>query len=223
MKIYKIDKKIVLEIIFVFLVLIITITTVVLMLKKNKVVNIADTELSVIQEESINENIFEQNISKNENTTIIVELDMNDIPQDKPTGYIPDQNLVKDNFIPFSERDSEPVYNYDISNVTLEIVEGSLTKTGLIIQITDKNETKYAWGEDFLLQIKNDDGEWVLSKYIPKNSWYEVPWNLNSDGIGLQTVSMNGEFEEGRQYRIVKRTYDNNKQEYVEVSVEFEI
>lgn len=93
-----------------------------------------------------------------------IEVDMNDIPQNTISGYMPDQNLVKDNFTPFSERDPEPVYNYDISNVTIEIQEGSLSKTGMIIKIIDNNETKYTWGEDYMLEIQNDDGEWQNAK-----------------------------------------------------------
>lgn len=201
----------------IVLIVLIIVTFAVIFLLKNEKINIKAEEQKLEESKTIAGYDIVNNIITD------IEVEMNEIHQDKLNGYVPDQNLVKDNFTPFSEKELETMYNYDISNVILEIEEGSLSKTGMILKIIDNNETKYSWSEDFWLQIKNDDGEWVFPKYIPKNSWYEVPLNLNSDGIGLQTVSMNGEFEDGQQYRIVKRTYDNNKQEYVEVSVEFEI
>lgn len=136
--------------------------------------------------------------------------------------YIPDGVKVADgNEIEASEDIIE--YNREPKNVTIEVIEETISNTSVEILITDNNEDKYGWGVDFRVQEKID-GEWKDLEYISDDvSWIAIAY-LISEGNQL-TLKVNieeyyGKLDKGI-YRIVKHVYDNG---YVDIySNEFEI
>ena len=56
----------------------------------------------------------------------------------------------------------------NIKNVSMEIKEGTLTKTGATVVITDKNETPYSYGEWFRIDEKDGD-KWKEVEQITDN------------------------------------------------------
>lgn len=114
-------------------------------------------------------------------------------------------------------------YNRDVKNVTIEVIEGTITNTTVEILITDNNEDHYGWGVEFRVQEKVD-GKWKDLEYISDDvSWIAIGYLL--DGGNQLTLKINieeyyGKLDNGI-YRIVKPVYDNG---YVDIySNEFEI
>ncbi len=229
------DKKFTIKVwqIGVALILLIVAITAIMFLIKNENTNISAEEPNFDESKIVQDN---ENKSKNTHTIMEwdmvndvlteVEIDMDDIPQNTVSGYIPDQNLVKDNFTPFSEKEPEQVYNYDISNVSIEIQEGSLSKTGMVIKIIDNNETKYSWIDAYMIEVKNDNGDWQNAKMKTQYIlWNEAGLLQDTSGCSWQEIDWSqyyGELDNG-QYRLVKDTYDHNIKEHVKVFAEFEI
>ena len=66
--------------------------------------------------------------------------------------YIPEGMEVTDGSegkIPANEKE----YNRDVKNVTIEVLEDTITDKSLDIVITDNNEDYFGWGVDFKIQI----------------------------------------------------------------------
>ncbi len=136
--------------------------------------------------------------------------------------YIPDGMDIADGNegkIPVNE----VKYNRDAKNVTIEVLEDTITKESVEILITDNNEYQYGWGVEFRVQEKVN-GEWVDLKYMSDNiSWIEIAYVLNENNQITQKLNIKeyyGRLSKGI-YRIVKPVYDNG---YIDLySNEFEI
>ena len=114
-------------------------------------------------------------------------------------------------------------FNRTKENVTIEILQDTITKEGVKILITDKNKDHYGWGEDFRVQEKVN-GEWIDLEYISDNlTWIDIAYGLNADNQLTQKLDIEkyyGKLSNGT-YRIVKSVYDNG---YIDIySNEFEI
>lgn len=108
-------------------------------------------------------------------------------------------------------------------NVTITVVEDTISRNELTIKIADNNEDKYGWGVEFRVQEKVDN-EWKDLDYISDDlTWIDIAYKLNADNQLTQKLNIEkyyGKLNNGI-YRIVKPVYDNG---YVDIySNEFEI
>lgn len=119
---------------------------------------------------------------------------------------------------------SEPVkIKRDFNKVSMEIKDGTLTKTGATIVITDRNENPYGYGTWFRIDKKVDGGWKKLDTIREDVAFNAIAMIPNEDGI-LQTkedwTNIYGELEPG-EYRMVKDVYENgSKYIYAEFSIE---
>ena len=108
-----------------------------------------------------------------------------------------------------------------IANISIEILENTVTKTGVTILVKNLSETNYNWDKYFRVQKKVEKG------------WQDVETKANVDFTEESIISNNKQFTENLEwnilygelqtgiYRIVKRAYNNG---YIEVySNAFEI
>ena len=114
-------------------------------------------------------------------------------------------------------------FNRSPENVTIEVLEDTISRTGLTIRITDNNEDAYGWGVEFRVQEKVD-GVWRDLNYISNDlTWIEIAYELGDDkqiDLKLDIKEYYGELSNGI-YRIVKPVYD---EQYIGLfSNEFEI
>ena len=58
-----------------------------------------------------------------------------------------------------TEQINKMIEERSMDNVSIAIKEGTLTKEGATIVVTDKNDYPYSYGEEFNIQ-KQEDGEW---------------------------------------------------------------
>lgn len=140
-------------------------------------------------------------------------------------AYISDGIDVSDgNEIEIPEERIE--YNRDVKNVTIKVLEDTITDKSVEILITDNNEDYFGWGEEFKVQQKVK-GEWKDLEFV-SNDLLLLYWNLflyvpNKDNQIKQKLNIEkyyGILKNGI-YRIVKTVYDNG---YVDIySNEFEI
>lgn len=95
------------------------------------------------------------------------------------------------------------------NNVKIEVIESSISPTGVTILITDNNKHCYAWGEQFSIQEKIN-GQWQDLKYITDTvAFNEIAYALKNNQLTLKINWTNyyGELSNGT-YRIVKQVYD---------------
>lgn len=171
----------------------------------------------------------ESMLYKEKNTT--------NIPEGLTSEYEWNKNISNQNttepYIPNNTVD-EPNNNSDIKavdlefnrspeNVTIEILDNTITAISLSITITDNNEIQYGWGVEFRVQEKVN-GEWKNLNYISDDlSWIDIAYELNEDNQLTQKLDIEkyyGKLSNGI-YRIVKPVYDNG---YIDIySNEFEI
>ena len=138
------------------------------------------------------------------------------------TPYIPEgMDITDGNEEKISATEKE--YNRDSQNVTIEVLEDTITNKSLEILITDNNKDQYGWGVEFRVQEKKN-GEWRDLKYLSDNlSWISIAYELGEDNQLTQKLDIEkyyGELSNGI-YRIVKPVYDKC---YIDLySNEFEI
>lgn len=92
-----------------------------------------------------------------------------------------------------------------IENVTIEVVTPSVSTSGATILITDNNENKYPWKEDYIVQVKENDS-WKDLKTIATNNFNEVDYVLNENNQIEQKIDWSksyGTLSKGT-YRILK-------------------
>ena len=120
----------------------------------------------------------------------------------------------------------------EIDNVRMYIVDGTLTKKGARVRITDFSSKQYVYGLDYYIEKK--DGEW--KKLEATSSDAIVLWDMKShtpDINGILEFDINWEYYYGEltpgRYRIVKPVYveyavckEKACNEYL-ISVEFDI
>lgn len=114
-------------------------------------------------------------------------------------------------------------FNRNKENVTIQVLQNTITKEKVEILITDNNKEQYGWGVQFRVQEKVD-GEWKDLDYISNDlSWIDIAYQLNKENQLTQKLDIEkyyGKLNNGI-YRIVKPVYDN---EYIDIySNEFEI
>jgi len=136
--------------------------------------------------------------------------------------YVPDGMDIADGNegkIPANEIE----YNRDAKNVTIEVIQDTITNKSVEILITDNNEDYFGWGVDFKVQ-KKIDGEWKDLKFKSKDvSWIAIAYVPNEDNQIKQKIDIEeyyGKLKKGT-YRVVKSVYDKG---YIYIySDEFEI
>lgn len=142
----------------------------------------------ILEDQNGNKEIFE----------IDVKSDSYDINKKENNSLISNNNGLNDDIKTESE--------WKIENVNITVNKDSITKTGAIIVIEDKNEKKVSWGMNFAIQKAGEDDKWVdmITKEVV--TWLEMAQKPNEDGITqmqLDWSKIYGELSPGT-YRIVK-------------------
>ena len=127
------------------------------------------------------------------------------------------EKIFEENLVSSGELNRNP------DNVTIKVVESTVSAASVSITITDNNENHYGWGVEFRVQQKIDD-KWEDLQYISDDlSWIDIAYELNEDNQLTQKLDIEkyyGKLSNGI-YRIVKPVYDNG---YIDIySNEFEI
>ena len=127
------------------------------------------------------------------------------------------EKIFEENLVSSGELNRNP------DNVTIKVVESTVSAASVSITITDNNENHYGWGVEFRVQQKIDD-KWEDLQYISDDlTWIEIAYELNEDNQLTQKLDIEkyyGKLSNGI-YRIVKPVYDNG---YIDIySNEFEI
>lgn len=112
--------------------------------------------------------------------------------------------------------------NPQISNVEMQIKEGSLSKMGATIIITDTNTPAYSYGEWFRID-KKENGIWKeLTPITSDYAFRDISWTIGNTNTLEQSIhwsDLYGPLDSG-QYRLVKHIY---QEDYQYFSVEFTI
>lgn len=113
--------------------------------------------------------------------------------------------------------------NRTLEKVSMKIKEGTLTKTGATIVITDKNESPYTYGTWYRID-KKVEGQWQACKPILADYGFtEIAMLVKKDGtleIKEDWSKLYGTLEAGS-YRLVKSQYEAG--DYLYFWVEFTI
>ena len=107
---------------------------------------------------------------------------------------------------------TEPIkLNQSVENVTIKILEDTLTKDGVDIIITDTNENKFAYGTDFKIQKKKGN-EWVYLEYLPNTTFTDIAYQMNGNTLKLSVdfKQYYGSLENGI-YKLSKIVYSNGE------------
>ena len=110
---------------------------------------------------------------------------------------------------------------YTIKNVTMNIKDNTLTKSGATIIITDNNKVKYTYEEYYKLE-KRIDHIWYELKPRGDAVFDEMGYLVDDNNeleMNIDWSKTYGNLTSGK-YRIVKRIYDG---EYKYFSVEFDL
>ena len=94
----------------------------------------------------------------------------------------------------------------EVENVSMAIKEGTLTKTGATIIITDKSNIRYVYGEEFRIDRKENDN-WT--ELIGTPNFNEPAYYVNSNGIlelEQDWSGIYGDLKKG-EYRLVKSIF----------------
>ena len=106
-------------------------------------------------------------------------------------------------------------YDRTVEKVSLKVDETTISNTGVTIEITDTNETKYGWGEPYRLEVKQGD-KWEDVMPLKDIEFTSIGYELDEKNKTKQEINWKegyGELSSGT-YRIVKPLYDNG---YLEV------
>lgn len=98
---------------------------------------------------------------------------------------------------------------YTLKNVSLDIEDGTLTKYGATIVITDNNEIPYSYNEWYRID-KLDGGYWKEVQTIRDTSFTDVGMIVENNRIeeNINWSTIYGALD-GGEYRLVKRVYEN--------------
>lgn len=110
---------------------------------------------------------------------------------------------------------------YTLKNVTMNIKENTLTKSGATIIITDNNKVKYTYEEYYKLE-KRIDHVWYELKPNSDVLFNEMGYLVDDNNeleMNIDWSKTYGNLTSGK-YRIIKRIYDG---EYKYFSVEFDL
>lgn len=175
--------------------------------------------------------IIENNFSNTKNTfsiigydvanniTTIEEININNNVSNVLNGYIPPQN----NIIDASTTHIEKVIENPVrEKVELKIIEKTLNKNGMVLNIIDKNEFGFDWEIEYKIQQENN-GNWEDLHYKINPLWNDMSLVADENGQYIQKIDwskMYGELNTGK-YRLVKKVYDNLEQKYIEFYIDF--
>ena len=125
--------------------------------------------------------------------------------------------------IVISDKISTPSSLNELENVVMEIVEGTLTREGAKILITDLSGQNYTYGSEFWLE-KQDGSLWqTLSPIHDDYFWNDIAYHVDiNNKLMLETnwEYMYGKLDNGK-YRLVKKVLEEDTPKYI--SVVFEI
>ncbi len=110
---------------------------------------------------------------------------------------------------------------YTLKNVTMNVKENTLTKSGATIIITDDNKIKYTYEEYYKLE-KRIDHIWYELKPRGDVLFDEMGYLVDDNNeleMNIDWSKTYGNLTSGK-YRIIKRIYDG---EYKYFSVEFDL
>ena len=110
---------------------------------------------------------------------------------------------------------------YTLKNVTMNIKDNTLTKSGATIIITDNNKVKYTYEEYYKLE-KRIDHIWYELKPSGDVLFNEMGYLVDDNNeleMNIDWSKSYGNLTSGK-YRIIKRIYDG---EYKYFSVEFDL
>lgn len=184
-----------------------------------------------VENYNMSEKLIENNHSSNINTVSVIgydvvnnistieEFDINNNISNVLTGYIPPQNNVVDASITHIEKIIE---NPVIEKVELEIIEETLNKNGMILNIIDNNEFEFDWNVEYKIQRENN-GVWEDLRYQVNPLWNDISLVAEEKGLYIQNIDwsrMYGNLNAGK-YRLVKKVYDNIEQKYIEFYADF--
>ena len=122
-----------------------------------------------------------------------------------------------------TEQINKMIEERSMDNVSIAIKEGTLTKEGATIVVTDKNDYPYSYGEEFNIQ-KQEDGEW---KDLQTKDMYFLNYTNNliredrTTQIILNWKYKYGELEAGH-YKLNLEVTQNDSSKAT-VSTEFDI
>ena len=155
-------------------------------------------------------------------TTVTNSANTNNVTSTEP--YIPDGMPVADPNDNSGIKAGDIVFDTKPENVTIEVLEDTITDKSVEILITDTNKDKYGWGVQFAVQ-KKINKKWENLEYIlDEISWIEIAYNLDNNNQLKQKLNIEkyyGKLDKGT-YRIVKTQWSNN--EYIDLySNDFEI
>lgn len=116
-----------------------------------------------------------------------------------------------------------------ITNVTMSIKEGTLSKSGATIVISDLNEKEsYLYGDDFRLEI-NKDGKWEkLNTIVEEYGFNDINYIKDSEKkveLPINWSWLYGNLNPGK-YRIIKNVKVKKDNEIIpvgEINAEFNI
>ena len=131
-----------------------------------------------------------------------------------------DANIIVNNEV--NNIETPTALDQTTENVKIDIVDGTLTRDGAEIIITDNNTDKYGYGTDFKLQ-KKENNNWVDLEYLPNTSFTDIAYKLNNNTLKLNVNFKEhyGTLKDGI-YRLSKPVY-SNRTKYDIYSNEFEI
>ena len=122
-----------------------------------------------------------------------------------------------------SEQINEMIEKRSIDKVFMVIKDGTLTKEGAAVVITDKNDYPFSYGEDFNIQ-KLKDGKWEDLKSIGNSYINDIAHVIKEDRtteMNLNWKSKYGELETGH-YKLILEVTQNDSSKAT-VSTEFDI
>lgn len=122
-------------------------------------------------------------------------------------AYVPEGMPVAD---PSENLESEPPqteFHRNPENVTIEVLEDTITSTSVSISITNKDERILTYGEEFSVEEKVND-EWRRLAYLPDKliTWNAIAYQIKGNSQTTKKINIQnyyGELKKGI-YRIVK-------------------
>mgnify|MGYP001861189719 FL=1 len=115
-----------------------------------------------------------------------------------------------------SQRLKEILDKYTLKNVTMDVKDGSLTRNGVTVIITDTNKEHYSYDEWYRIDKFEVDGWQELEPITDDYAFTDIAWLIGEDNTLEDKVDWSdlyGELEDGR-YRLVKRIYDGGAYKY---------
>lgn len=104
--------------------------------------------------------------------------------------------------------DINPATLERMENVTLEVLEDSITKDSLELVITDPNDPQFGWRPGFRIQEKVDDN-WIDLEPKKRLEFTEIGYKMNENHQVTETIDFGKcyKLKKNSIYRVVKPVY----------------